>query len=78
MNQKIKVEDDDTWGKVLLKAGQDFQMKRTPSCQITLLITNPLKKGFRCYEESNAKPSQLFSYSMSKKLIILGFLLFFL
>lgn len=48
-----------------MKSGQDFEMKKTSFPQINLLINNPLKKGFRYYEENNEKTSQLFGYPMS-------------
>lgn len=48
-----------------MKSGQDFELKKTISPQINLLINNPLKKGFRFYEENNEKSSQLFGYPMS-------------
>jgi len=65
--QKIKIEEDEVWGKVVAKAAQDFFIKKLPISQITLFISNPLKKGFRSYEESNIKNSQLFNYSMSNQ-----------
>lgn len=65
--QKIRIENDEIWNKILLKTEQDFLAKKTNTPQITLLISNPLKKGFRYYEENPEKNNQMFSYVMSNR-----------